>query len=286
MDEPLIRWLTVSGKGYDIASCGLKLASKWYADDGTLLTNSDEDMISLLDIIQNFSSWSGIHLNAAKCKIIAYIHELQVIPPKKDRDEALHCRLAHVKLAGRPIGALTKDEPLPGGYLGTSLTASLSPKAHLLWAESQIDKISQALGRTPLPPHIKQRLLLYGANSKISYTHCLMALSPQAIQEVASLLEGISRHIWDLPSAFPKAGLHALQEELGFNIPSIWEDYCGAAIRSWTQVLNDEGALGTTARASLQTASAKFRHWPLEMPFNSDRGHIPIYSSIVARNTA
>ncbi len=52
MIEPLIRWLTASGKGYNLASCGLKLASKWYTDDGTLLTNSVEDMISLLGIIQ------------------------------------------------------------------------------------------------------------------------------------------------------------------------------------------------------------------------------------------
>jgi len=44
MVEQLIRWLTASGKCYDIASCGPKLASKWYADDGTLLTNSVEDM--------------------------------------------------------------------------------------------------------------------------------------------------------------------------------------------------------------------------------------------------
>jgi len=63
-----------------MASCGLKLASKWYADDDTLLTNSVEDMISLLDIIQRFSTWSSIHLNAAKCKIADYLHELQAIP--------------------------------------------------------------------------------------------------------------------------------------------------------------------------------------------------------------
>jgi hypothetical protein len=107
MVEPLIIWLTASGKGYDIASCGLKLTSKWYADDGTLLTNLVEDMISLLDIIQQFSTWSGIHLNNAKCKITAYIHELQAIPKTRDRDVALLSRLAHVKLAGRPIGALT-----------------------------------------------------------------------------------------------------------------------------------------------------------------------------------
>jgi len=57
MVEPLIRWLAAMGKGYDIASCGLKLTSKWYADDGTLLTNSVDGMISLLDIILQFSTW-------------------------------------------------------------------------------------------------------------------------------------------------------------------------------------------------------------------------------------
>ena len=132
MVEPLIRWLTASGKEYDIAACGLKLASKWYADDGTLITNSIEDIISLLDIIQQFSTLSGIRLNVANCKITAYIHSLQAIPPKIYRDAALRSRLAHVTLAGRLISALTQDEPLPGGYLGTSLTASLSPEENLL----------------------------------------------------------------------------------------------------------------------------------------------------------
>ena len=56
MAEPLIRWLTASRKGYDNASCDLKLACKWYAVDGTLITNSVEDMISLMDIIRQFST--------------------------------------------------------------------------------------------------------------------------------------------------------------------------------------------------------------------------------------
>jgi hypothetical protein len=59
-----------------------------------------------------------------------------------------------------------------------------------------------------------------------------MALSPQAIRELDSMLEGISRQIWSLPPTFPKAGLHALLEDLGLNIPSIREDYSGAATRS------------------------------------------------------
>ncbi len=88
-------------------------------------------------------------------------------------------------------------------------------------------------------------------------------------------MEGVSRKIWNLPPTFPKTGLHALLEDIGLNIPSIWEDYCGAAIHSWTQILNDEGALGTAARASLQRASDKFRYWPLEMAFHSRKGRTP-----------
>jgi hypothetical protein len=163
MVEPLIRWLNASEKGYTITSCGLKLASKWYADDGTLVTNSVADMRALLSIVQQFSDWSGIHLNVGKCKVTAYIHSLQTIPRKRERDDALRARLAHITLSGKPIGCLTQDEPLPGGCLGTSLTASLSPEAHLHWTKTQLHLIGASLKTTPLPPHIKQRLLLYGA---------------------------------------------------------------------------------------------------------------------------
>jgi len=68
MVEPLTHWITVTDKGYDIASCSLKLDRKWYNDDGILVNNTIEDMTSLLDIVQQFSAWSGIHLNVAKCK--------------------------------------------------------------------------------------------------------------------------------------------------------------------------------------------------------------------------
>ncbi len=69
MVEPLIRCLNAANEGYDITSCGLTLTSKWYADDGTLIANFMEDMISLLDIVQQLSDWSGIRLNSSKCKI-------------------------------------------------------------------------------------------------------------------------------------------------------------------------------------------------------------------------
>ena len=55
MIEPLVRWLTASNIGYDIKSCGLKLSSKWYADDGTLVANNIENMQTLLDIVEQYS---------------------------------------------------------------------------------------------------------------------------------------------------------------------------------------------------------------------------------------
>ncbi len=143
-----------------------------------------------------------------------YGHNLHSLPTinsqQKARDDALRARLAHITLSGKPIGSLTQDEPLPGGYLGTSLTASLSLEAHLHWAKTQLTLIGNAPRNTPIPPQIKRRLLLYGARLKITHTHCLMALSPTSIKQVDIVIESISREIWNLPISFPRAGLHAL----------------------------------------------------------------------------
>jgi hypothetical protein len=132
MFEPLTSWLTAADKGYTITSCVYNLSMKWYADDGTLVTNSVEDMISLLDLVRKCSSWSGIQSNVDKCKNTAYyIYALQTIPRNKHRDDALRARLAHVTRSDHTIGSLTQNEPFPGRYMDTSLTASLSPEAHL-----------------------------------------------------------------------------------------------------------------------------------------------------------
>jgi hypothetical protein len=73
------------------------------------------DMTSLLYIVQQLYTWSSKSLNVAKCKIIAYIQEAQSILERRNRDDALGAKLAHVTLAGHLIGSLTQDEPLSGG---------------------------------------------------------------------------------------------------------------------------------------------------------------------------
>ena len=72
-----------------MTSCGLRLASKWYTDDGKMVTNTIEDMVTLLDIVEQFSDWSGIRLNVGKCKVTAYMQKIQSFRKKADRDDAL-----------------------------------------------------------------------------------------------------------------------------------------------------------------------------------------------------
>ena len=112
MVEPLIRWLAASDKGYNVASCDLKLARKWYVDDGTLVTNSVEDMISFLDIVKHFSTWSSIHLNVAKCKISPRASTNSNLSPK---GETVTTHSAHVLLTSHsqaaPSAPLQRTSP-------------------------------------------------------------------------------------------------------------------------------------------------------------------------------
>jgi hypothetical protein len=90
---------------------------------------------------------------------------------------------------------ISQHDPLPGGYLGTILTTSLRPKAHFKWMTDTLSTIDKEDLATPFPPGIKQRLLIYRANSKIMHTHCLVALPPSSITTIDSKLEATCRKI-------------------------------------------------------------------------------------------
>ena len=280
--EPLIRWLNAKGQGYTFASTGLELASKWYADDATLISDSIPKMISQLQTVERYSDWSGIRLSVPKCCVTAFLQQLQSLHTKSARDSALEGRLAHISIGGRQVRSVSQDDPLPGGYLGTALTASLNPQNQITWIKDKLKEICKAVTKAPLPPRVKQQLLLYGAHSKIMHTHCLLALAPQTIVQLDAILEGACRQIWNLPSRFPRVAIHAPPQEWGLNLPTVWEDYCASAVRTWTSILNDQGALGHTARASL-AAAAKYAQWPLQQAFDLTRTGTPVCTSLPAK---
>jgi hypothetical protein len=195
------------------------------------------DLNTQLEIVNTFSEWSGIALNISKYRLTCYIFELQFLKRKKDRDSALQARLANIRVSHTSISIISQDDPLPGSYLGTALTASLSQKAHLKRTIDTLSIIIKAILAIPLPPGIKQRLL-YGAISKIMHTHYLMALSSASITTIDSKLEATCCKIWKLPKGFLRSILHAPHDELGLTLPTIWKEYCAAAINSRTHIYN------------------------------------------------
>jgi hypothetical protein len=138
---------------------------------------------------------------------------------------------------------------------------------------------------TPLPSCIKQRLLiLYRAISKIMHTQWFMALSPNGINSIDSTLDATCRKIWYLPKGLSTACLHAPQDELYLNLSPVWEDYCSAATNSWTQIYNDDGALGATTRASLYQTATEFKQCRLNlnsMPIGEVDHSTPPYLSAI-----
>ena len=117
-------------------------------------------MSTLNHRIDQFSTWSGIHTNITKCRVTAFLPNLQHLP-KKDRDDALRARLSPLTLQGKPVPILTQDEPLPGGYLGTQITAALTRTPHLTWAEDSCQQAVHSIRNLPIQQNILTALLGY-----------------------------------------------------------------------------------------------------------------------------
>ena len=107
------------------------------------------DLNTQLEIYNAFSEWSGIILHIPKCRLTCCIHEIQALKREKDRDCELQTSIANIGVGHTPISIMSQDDPLPGGYLGIALIASLSPKAHLQWTIDTISTISKSVLATP-----------------------------------------------------------------------------------------------------------------------------------------
>jgi hypothetical protein len=140
----------IHSESYTLTSNNLSLSSKWYADDATLVAYTIPALEAKLQIVEFYSKWSAICLNIPKCRLAGYLHKLQDIKTKETATRHYKTRLAHVRIGGIPIPIISQDDPLPGGYLGTTLTTSLCPKAHLKWTLDVISTIGKAVLTTIL----------------------------------------------------------------------------------------------------------------------------------------
>ena len=57
-----------------------------YADDAALVASTVVDLNTQFEAVHTFSEWSNIRINIPRCKITGYIHALQLIKQKAQRN--------------------------------------------------------------------------------------------------------------------------------------------------------------------------------------------------------
>ena len=262
MMEPLLRWLAKGSRGYLPSNTSMAYPTQAYADDLTLLTDSLEDMLTQFDKLERFSTWSHILINGKKCAITAYLHSLQRLR-KADRDRALADLMAHVQLAGTPLPCLSQDDPLPGNYLGTAITASLHTHAQTALSQATLTTSCAALTRSPLPTSMKMKALYWLTKSKLRHTHSLATYSLRDVVAFDSTLCTAIKQFFRAPRPLATMAVQSPTDEVGLGCPSFLLDYADAAVKILLRLMADTGPIGAFARASLHSGAAHYRHWPL-----------------------
>ena len=171
--------------------------------------------------------------------------------------------MAHVRLAGTALPCLSQDDPLPGNYLGTAITASLHTKAQTDLSQATLTTSCAALVRTPLPTSMKMKALNWLTKSKLRHTHSLATYSLRDVMAFDSTLSSAIKQIFRLPRPCATMAIQSPTEEAGLGCPSFLLDYADAAVKILLSLMAETGPIGAFARASLHTGAAYYRQWPL-----------------------
>ena len=265
MMEPLTRWLQSGNHGYKTAATGLLHEGILYADDVALTSKSIRATQTQLQKIEQFGEWSHIRVNPSKCRITGWVPEIQTIQKKAERDMALKNSLAHVNILGSHIPTLAQDEPLPGGYLGCQLTASLSSGAQKQWLNDTLKEAQAAIQSAPVKIKTKIAMIQYLIYSKVRYTMGQMMYDYEFLSRMDGLIASTIKQAWGFPRYLPTAAAQSSKDELGLDSPSLAMDYGATAAATLKDLLNDNGRLGKLAKASLAHLAKEKQNWPKEL---------------------
>ena len=133
--EPLLRWLHVGGRGYEVKSCGAKdgqpivLSSVAFADDITPVTGRLSDLRVQAEKISLFSDWGCLKVSQSKTLVSAALHGSE----RNYGGAKAAKQLRELCIQGKPVTYLADDQPFT--YLGVKMTLTLNRRhqhAHML----------------------------------------------------------------------------------------------------------------------------------------------------------
>ena len=135
-------------RGYKLTINGDKVNQLWFADDGTLVSNSEKNCQLQCDVVERFLNWSGIEAKVVKCRSLAFRSR----PKSEFYGPMLHICGQQIPFVGE-AGAI---------FLGLPLDLSLSTDKIQDMITTKVDEVS-------LPATLKLKLYRLGICPRLNW---------------------------------------------------------------------------------------------------------------------
>ena len=198
----LLLALKATGIGHRTVT-GLRAPAHGFADDLTLITESEEDMSRLLGVVADFCAWSGMRIKREKSVMTAY-----------DFNNKRELPTDTILFEGQALVRLAADESFP--YLGvrasliqrkrrgTTSPGLMSEKSHIFSATKELVGIAKGhkflLGQMVPAMHMV-------ATSRFRYSAPLVLWTDAELNELHRVWLQVHRAAWRLPPGYPSAPL-------------------------------------------------------------------------------
>ena len=183
------------------STSGTRTPGRAFADDITLVTNSNKSMVELLAAVDLFCSWSGMRVNISKSEISAWDFNKNTTPD-----------VSIVTMNGSPLQQLPASKAFR--YLGFRF--SLSGRwdeeiAHIFAVTSELIPIVTKHGYSTAQMSAVMHSV---ATARFRYSAALVPWTDQKLNKLHTVWIRLQKGAWRLPSSYPGA-LFKFPEEQG-----------------------------------------------------------------------
>ena len=183
------------------STSGTRTPGRAFADDITLVTNSNKSMAELLNAVDEFCKWSGMRVNVSKSEISAWDFNKNTTPD-----------VSTVTMNGTPLEQLLASKAFR--YLGFrfSLSGSWDEEiAHIFSVTSELVPIVTKHGYTTAQ---MSDVMHSVATARFRYSAALVPWTDKQLNKLHTIWIRLQKGAWRLPSSYPGA-LFKFPEEQG-----------------------------------------------------------------------
>ena len=214
----------------------------------TLYTGGHSDLAIQAQKVSQYASWGRLIISQSKTIATAALYKRQ---PQKPFDKDLVCRLTRIiEMQGHVITAHDPKEPYK--LLGVWYTMDLQWKKQQEEVCKALKSMAAHLGRCYNTQAQKLRTLQSCLKAKARYPFALMCYNEKALDALDKVMDSVVRQAYKLPPGTPTAMIREDLKRGGLGNTSLMVPYTVAAVKNFTQAVNDQSKRGQLTRALLE----------------------------------